>query len=77
MEKKMVRWGDLPPRTRAVIVTVGAVDICLRALALADLRRRSADDVNGPKAAWATALAVVSSAGAVPGAYFLLGRRRS
>lgn len=77
MKKNMVRWSDLPPTTRAVVVAVMSVDVGLRILALADLRKRTADELNGPKTAWAVALALVNSAGALPGAYFLLGRRSS
>ena len=76
MNANMDRWNQLPPTTRAGILTVGAVDISLRVLALADLRKRTADDLRGPKAVWAVALTVVSSAGVLPTAYFLLGRRR-
>ena len=74
---QVTRWRELPPSTRAGILAVGALDVVLRVLALADLRSRSAGDLHGPKAAWALALTVVSSAGLLPGAYFLLGRRRS
>jgi hypothetical protein len=48
----------------------------MRAWALIDLRNRPADAVNGPKAAWAVALAVGNSAGLLPTAYLLFGRRR-
>jgi hypothetical protein len=77
MVTRTARWRELPPSTRAGIVTVGAVDVGLRLMALTDLRRRSPEEINGPKAAWALALAVVSSAGVVPGAYYLVGRRRA
>ena len=77
MTLDVARWRELPPSTRAGILTVAAVDVTLRVLALADLRKRSADQLRGPKAAWALGLTVVSSAGVLPGTYFLLGRRRS
>jgi hypothetical protein len=57
------------------VVTVGVVDAGMRAWALIDLKNRPADEVNGPKAAWALALTVVSSAGLLPAAYLLFGRR--
>jgi hypothetical protein len=43
--------------------------------ALADLRRRPAEGVRGPRWAWATAIALTGSAGVLPLAYLLLGRR--
>jgi hypothetical protein len=52
------------------------VDLGLRTWALVDLRRRPAENVNGPKAAWAAGLSVVSSAGLLPLAYLIFGRRR-
>jgi hypothetical protein len=48
----------------------------MRAWALMDLKNRPVDEVNGPKAAWALALTVVNSAGLLPTAYLLFGRRR-
>ncbi len=70
-------WKDLSPTTRRWIVVVGGIDAALRAAALVDLVRRPSDDVNGSKPRWAIALAVVNSAGIVPIAYFLRGRRRA
>lgn len=69
------RWNDLSPTRRALVVTLGVLDAGLRAWALVDLKNRPADEVNGPKAAWGLALTVVSSAGVLPTAYLLLGRR--
>jgi hypothetical protein len=77
VSQKRQRWRDLPTSQRAVIVTVGTVDVGLRIWALADLAQRSATSVRGPKAGWALGLSAVSSAGALPLAYLLLGRRRS
>lgn len=71
------RWHDLSPRTRRVIVAVSAIETALKAAALVDLCRRPADQVRGSKKAWATAIVLVNSAGAVPAAYFLRGRRPS
>ena len=70
------QWDDLSPARRKLVVTVGVVDAGLRAWALIDLKNRPADEVNGPKAVWALALTVVSSAGLLPAAYLLFGRRR-
>ena len=60
----------------AAVVSVAAVDLGLRTWALVDLRRRPAEDVKGPKAAWAAGLSVVSSAGLLPLTYLVFGRRR-
>jgi hypothetical protein len=70
------RWKDLSPGTRRLIVIVGSIEAILKAAALADLARRPARRVRGSKLRWATAIALVNSAGAVPIAYFLYGRRR-
>jgi hypothetical protein len=70
------RWDDLPPNRKRLLIGVAAVDAGMRAWALLDLRNRPADEVNGPKAAWGLAITVVNSAGLVPAAYLLFGRRR-
>ena len=70
------QWHDLSPARRKLVVTVGVVDAGMRAWALIDLKNRPVDEVNGPKAVWALALTVVSSAGLLPAAYLLFGRRR-
>lgn len=69
------RWRDLSPRTRRFIVIAGSVEAALKVIALNDLRRRPAAEIRGPKWAWATALVLANSAGGVPVAYFLVGRR--
>jgi hypothetical protein len=70
------RWSDLSPRSRALIVVTGAVEGLLKLAALVDLRRRPAREVRGSKRSWALAIAMTNSAGVVPLAYFLRGRRR-
>ena len=70
------RWSDLSERQRRVIAVTGAAEAVLKIAALVDLRRRPAEQVKGSKAIWAAALVLVSSAGALPIAYFVLGRRR-
>jgi len=70
------KWGELSPARQKLVLGVAVLDAGLRAWALLDLRNRPADEVNGPKAAWGLAITVVSSAGIVPAAYLLLGRRR-
>ena len=70
------RWSELSERNRRLIAIGGALDATLRIAALVDLRRRPAEEVRGSKRAWGVAVAVVSSAGVLPIAYFILGRRR-
>lgn len=68
---------DLEGRTQkkhGVIVAIAMVDLGLRAWALADVATRPQDQVRGPKAAWAIALAVVNSVGLLPTAYLAWGR---
>ncbi|MGC3994838.1 MAG: DUF5652 family protein [Propionicimonas sp.] len=60
---------------RGAVIAVAVVDVGLRAWALVDLVKRPQAGVNGPRAAWAVALAVVNSAGVLPAAYLLWGRR--
>lgn len=71
------RWSDLSPGNRRLIVIAGACESVLKIAALVDLRRRPAEEVRGKKWAWATAVVLVNSVGAVPAAYFLFGRRKS
>ncbi|XBB65737.1 DUF5652 family protein [Nocardioides sp. WV_118_6] len=73
MAKK--RWRDLSPRTRKIILVTGAVDGALKAVALADLKRRDADEINGSKGTWATALTLLNTAGVLPIVYLVRGRR--
>ncbi len=67
------RWKDLSGRQRLAISIATVVQLTLLAGALADLRRRPAEAVNGPKPVWA-ALSFVNFVG--PLAYFAFGRRR-
>lgn len=69
------RWSELSGRQRALVAVVAAVEATLKAAMLVDLRRRSADEVRGPKWLWA-ASALVNSAGVLPLSYFVVGRRR-
>jgi hypothetical protein len=69
------RWKDLSPRTRAVIIAVAVTEAGLKAAVLADLRRRPAAEIRGPKQAWALSM-VVNSAGLIPLAYFVFARRQ-
>ena len=68
------RWSDLSPRTRKVIIVVGIAEAALKAAAAIDMKRRPADQIRGPKWAWAAGL-VINSAGIIPISYFVFGRR--
>jgi hypothetical protein len=70
--KRKKSWADLSPAERTGVVTIGSIQLALAATAWVDLARRPAAQVNGPKAAWALAIAV-NFVG--PIAYFLRGRR--
>ena len=69
------KWNDLSPRVRRLVVAAAAVEGTLKVAALVDLVRRPADTVRGSKRAWAAAIVLVNSFGAVPIAYFVRGRR--
>lgn len=64
-------WSELSRPQQVAIVGVGAIEVVLTLSAAADLVRRPADRVRGPKLAWAAAL-VVQPVG--PIAYWLVGR---
>jgi hypothetical protein len=65
----------MDPRVRKAIALGAAIEAALKIAALLDLARRPAEQVRGSKARWATAIVLVNSAGAVPIAYFVKGRR--
>jgi hypothetical protein len=69
------KWNELSPRARRLVVAGASVEGALKIAALVDLARRPADRVRGSKKAWATAIVLVNSMGAVPVAYFVRGRR--
>jgi len=71
------RWSDLSERNRRLIVLGGLFDAMLRIAALFDLRRRTPDEVRGSKRTWEVLVSLVNSAGVLPLAYFVFGRRRS
>lgn len=66
-------WDDLSAPEQAGLVVAASVQLALAAAAWADLAKRPADLVRGPKLAWAAIIAV-NFVG--PIAYFVLGRRR-
>jgi Phospholipase_D-nuclease N-terminal len=73
----MKKWKDLDSRTRRFIVVAGAIEGAFKVAALIDLVRRPANEVRGSKAAWAVAVSLINSLGAVPIAYFKWGRHTS
>jgi hypothetical protein len=71
-----LRWKDLSPRARRLLVAVAVVDAGLKAAALIDIKRRPASEIRGPKRVWVPVVAIVNSAGVIPLSYFAFGRRR-
>ncbi len=67
------RWSELDTRKKYGIVAVSVVELVLTTAALVDLVRRPADQVRGPKLAWAAG-AFIQPIG--PIAYFAAGIRR-
>ena len=71
----MARRGhQLSQRQRRIIVVAAAGETALKVAMLIDLKRRPADQVRGRKWLWAST-ALVNSAGVLPVAYFIAGRR--
>jgi len=70
--RRKKRWSELSQRQQAAIVAAGTVQVGLTVAALADVRRRSDDELRGSKAMW-TAVAFVNFVG--PLAYFAFARR--
>lgn len=66
-------WDDLTPGQQAGVGLLGVVQIGLAVAAQVDLTRRTADQVNGPKALW-RAVSLINFVG--PLAYFAVGRKR-
>jgi hypothetical protein len=69
------RWGDLDPGVRKAIIGMGAAEAALKLAALVDIKRRPAEQIHGKKRNWALAM-LVNSAGLIPLAYFVFGRRK-
>ena len=70
------RWSDLSEGTRRLIIVTAVAESILKGAALIDIKRRPASEIRGPKWLWAPVVAVVNSAGVVPVAYFVFGRRQ-
>ena len=71
MQKKS--WSELTAAQKAGIIAGIVVQVALLVAALADIRRRPAEQINGSKRMWA-ALSFVNYVG--PIAYFVFGRKR-
>ena len=69
------QWSELSERNRRLIIGIAVVEGCLKVAALIDIKRRPASQIRGPKPVWATAVAIISSAGVLPISYFAFGRR--
>lgn len=65
-------FKDLSQGQRTLIIVLTAIDVVAKALAVRDIRKRSGDQVRGPKALW-FALQALNFIG--PAAWFTLGRR--
>ena len=70
------RWADLSPGKRRAIIILALVESVLKAVALADLARRPASHVRGPKPVWALVLTLANPLGTVPVIYWVYGRRK-
>ena len=68
------RWNQLSTRDRRILTVVAVVEAALKAAMLIDLKRRPDEQVKGSKRVWA-ASTVINSAGIIPIAYFVFGRR--
>lgn len=68
------QWGDMTTTQQAGLVLMGVIQVALLAAALIDIRRRSADELNGSKRLWVLA-AFVNFIG--PLAYFIFGRKHA
>jgi len=68
------RWGDLSRGKQLSVVVSAVVQVTLLIAALADIRRRPAEQVRGGKALW-IGLSFINYVG--PLAYFAFGRKRA
>lgn len=68
-----LKWSEMSPRRRKLIIVAGAAEACLKVVMLIDIKRRSASQIRGPKWLWRP-VAFVNLLG--PVSYFAFGRRR-
>ena len=69
------KWSELSPQQQRLVIAGVVVESVLKAVALADLARRPAAQVRGPKPMWALLLTLSNSLGVAPVIYWLYGRR--
>ena len=69
------KWNELSPRTRRLIILGATFEGILKVIALIDIKRQPSDQIRGSKAKRAAAVVLINSAGTVPIAYFVFGRR--
>jgi len=67
------KWSELSAPAQVGIVVMTIIQLSLLFAALADIRRRPAEQINGSKALW-TGLAFINFVG--PVAYFVKGRKQ-
>lgn len=70
---KKKRWSDFSTAQQTGLAAVALVELVLTTKALADLARRPADQVRGPKLAWVLGCFVQPFG---PALYLRFGRRR-
>jgi Phospholipase_D-nuclease N-terminal len=73
-KKQKKRWSDLSPRQQEAVVVGAIAELVVTTIALADLARRPAGQVRGPKLTWLVSF-VMQPIG--PILYLLAGRRRT
>jgi Phospholipase_D-nuclease N-terminal len=66
------KWQDLSAPQKSAVVMLGVVQFTLLIAALADIRKRSPEEINGDKRLW-TVVAFINYIG--PISYFLFGRK--
>ena len=69
------KWAESSPQQQRLVIAGVVVESVLKAVALADLARRPAAQVRGPKPMWALLLTLSNSLGVAPVIYWLYGRR--
>jgi len=74
MGRQPKKWSDFSTSQQALIILLGSLQISLFAVAVYDIFKRPADQLNRPKPFW-FAVSLVNFVG--PISYFLFGRKRS
>jgi hypothetical protein len=73
-ERSKKWWSERSNLERVGIIVLNLARVGLTLVALADLRRRPADKLNGNKMIWGTVVVSINFIG--PIAYFIFGRKR-